>query len=91
VLPPAPRHDRTGGDDATARSDAAVLVARVRRRVVVPDPTEFDEAEWVEWDGLVSSVRAGTLPLAAWSAQQVELLAALGPATGWSATPPGRL
>ena len=72
----------------TGASSPPMLVARVRRRVVVPDPTEFDEAEWVGWTDLVRSVREGSLRLADWCTAQVERLDALGlPGTAWAPAP----
>ncbi len=69
---------------AAGASVTSMLVGRVRQRVVVPDPTQFDEAEWVRWPDLVGSVRDGSLRLADWCTEQVQRLDALGlPGTAW--------
>jgi len=82
---PVPAPGRAGGGGA---APTCVLVARVRRRVVVPDPTEFDEAEWVGWPDAVRSARDGSLRLAASGADHLERLHAVGPpGSAWTSGP----
>ncbi|WP_286175935.1 isopentenyl-diphosphate Delta-isomerase [Arthrobacter sp. NEB 688] len=56
-----------------------VLVARAASTAASPDPVEVGRVDWVPWQRFSSEVLAGTRPVSSWCAEQVPLLAALGP------------
>lgn len=45
----------------------------------VPDPSEVDSHEWVDWPVFAADVRAGRRVVSPWCAEQVAELTALGP------------
>lgn len=45
----------------------------------VPDPSEVDSHEWVDWPVFAADVRAGRRAVSPWCAEQVAELTALGP------------
>lgn len=64
-----------------------VTVARVTTGVALdPDPGEVDAWVWVPWADFAAEVQAGERPVSPWCAEQVALLARLGPPGSWVAT-----
>jgi len=60
-----------------------VVVGRLADRPrLEPDPAEISASEWVGWPALVADVLAGRRVVSPWCAEQVPLLAALGPDPG---------
>ncbi|WP_299444749.1 isopentenyl-diphosphate Delta-isomerase [uncultured Phycicoccus sp.] len=56
-----------------------VFVARAATGATSPDPEEVDDLAWVPWAEFCAEVLAGRLAVSPWCAEQVPLLAALGP------------
>ena len=55
---------------------------------LAPDPTEVDAAEWVPWPRFAAEVLEGRRTVSPWCAEQVPLLAGLGPDPhAWPAGP----
>lgn len=65
-----------------------VLVARAASDTVQPDPEEVDAAAWVPWAQFSAEVLEGRRTVSPWCAEQVPLLAGLGPdPRTWPAAP----
>ncbi|MGL5865761.1 MAG: isopentenyl-diphosphate Delta-isomerase [Dermatophilaceae bacterium] len=63
-----------------------VFVAWADADTLAPDPDEVDDAAWVPWAEFSTDVLAGRREVSPWCAEQVALLAALGPdPTHWPA------
>ncbi|MFQ6171107.1 isopentenyl-diphosphate Delta-isomerase [Oryzobacter sp. R7] len=56
-----------------------VFVGFVENASVAPDPEEVDATEWVPWADFSADVLAARRSVSPWAADQVPLLAALGP------------
>ena len=56
-----------------------VFVGRAADPTTAPDPDEVDDVRWVPWSEFSADVLAGRRDVSPWCAEQVPLLAALGP------------
>jgi isopentenyl-diphosphate delta-isomerase type 1 len=69
-----------------------VFVARALGPATAPDPEEVDDTAWVPWAEFAADVLAGRRVVSPWCAEQVPLLAELGPdPLSWPAGPRAEL
>jgi isopentenyl-diphosphate delta-isomerase len=77
LILPTFRYRARAADGIVENELCPVYRARTTNAQVTVDPTEVDEAWWVQWPEFAAQID-GTDPLSPWGAQQVQQLTALG-------------
>ncbi|MBM6405306.1 isopentenyl-diphosphate Delta-isomerase [Phycicoccus sp. CSK15P-2] len=83
---------RAAMGDVVEHELCPVYVARAASTGLGPDPAEVDDAAWLPWESFAADVLTGRRSVSPWCAEQVPLLAALGPdPLAWPKADPARL
>jgi isopentenyl-diphosphate Delta-isomerase len=77
LILPTFRYRATAADGTVENELCPVYRARTTNTKVTVDPTEVDQAWWVQWAQFAAQID-GTDPLSPWGAKQVQQLTALG-------------